>query len=690
MIRLSRFSLSCFRAFSVISLVVIPEKIALATDIGDVTGTTGSEDTAGAVGVTISTSGTYTVGTGITVSGGTGGVGSLATAQSSHAKSAQGGDGIESTASDIDLTISGTVSGGNGGAATKYITVSSPYNTEDYNNGGDGGDGLNNTGTIDTLTVTASGHITGGAGGATDSSTLGNADAGTQGYGVYNANGATITDLINLGTISGLLDIYNLGTISSLTNAQSGLTYYGSLPSSYTTYFSTSSSYGTVVFSGTTTSADMTYALAKASGVRYAVGTYTDVIKSSAELTLTTVTLSGVTYSIALDTSCSGANYCYDLTISAVYNWATLGRTVGGNAGPLGDVLDQIADSGGLSSQLTILSSLSDSLQSHALKQMGASNLALSLQSSGATMTPSNTAIGNHLDTAMSSGTKGMAAGSAFQQGAIWGQILGNHSSLDGSSSSDGYTSRSVGLLVGADTDIADHTVAGLAVNWLRSFAKGKSDSSGNSAIADSYQLSLYGSWRPNGQAVWMQGVTSVGLNQYNQKRNIDYLDETASADYLGMQMQTKITGGYDFPLESGLIVTPQASLQVSRMQNQSYTETGSSVNQTVDAQGFNSVESVLGGKINRKMETDWGALTASAQIGWIHDYIKDPITVTATLDGFGYAVNTSHLPSNGAQIGLGVTLQRTDELSLSLDYNGDLRHGYDSHTGLLKIRQSF
>ena len=81
------------------------------------------------------------------------------------------------------------------------------------------GDGLNNTGTIDILTITASGHITGGAAGATDSTTSGNAVAGTQGYGVYNAGGATITDLINLGTISGSYDIYNLGTIGALTNA---------------------------------------------------------------------------------------------------------------------------------------------------------------------------------------------------------------------------------------------------------------------------------------------------------------------------------------------------------------------------------------------------------------------------------------------------------------------------------------
>ncbi|MEO0035471.1 MAG: hypothetical protein RLZZ501_1494 [Pseudomonadota bacterium] len=685
-----RLFTSTISALGLILLAAAAGKSARAEEISGVTGSTGAADTAGGVGTTISTPGTYTVGTGVTVSGGTGGIGSLNTSQSSHPQSARGGDALKNTASGVDLTVSGAVIGGSGGAAVKYTTGTVTQPIEDYSSGGAGGDGLNNTGTINTLTITPGGRITGGAGGETDPTTSGNAIAGPQGYGVYNANGATITDLINLGTISGLIDLYNLGTIGALTNAQSGLTYYGSLPSSYTTYFSTSSSYGTVVFSGTTTATSLTYSLAKANGARYAVGTYADVITSSAALTLTTVTISGVTYSIAQDASCSGSNYCYDLTISAVYNWATLGRTVGGNAAALGATLDRIADAGGLSSQLTRLSTLSDAAQGHALKQLTASDLAVSMLSSGATMTPSNNAIGSHLDLAMSSGATGMAAGGAFQKGTVWGQVLGNHASLDGSSSSDGFSSNSIGLLVGADTDVADNAVAGLAVNWLRSYAWGKGESSGNSAITDSYQFNLYGSWRPDGQAAWMQGVASVGVNQYNQKRNIDYLGETASAHYQGVQMQAKIAGGYDVPMDSGLIVTPQASLRLSRVQNQSYTETGSSVNQAVDAQGFNSVESVLGGKVSRKLGTNWGALTADAQIGWIHDYIKDPITVTSTLDGFGYAVSTARLPSNGAQIGLGVTLQRSDELSLSLDYNGDLRDGYGSHTGLLKANWAF
>jgi outer membrane autotransporter protein len=184
--------------------------------------------------------------------------------------------------------------------------------------------------------------------------------------------------------------------------------------------------------------------------------------------------------------------------------------------------------------------------------------------------------------------------------------------------------------------------------------------------------------------------VASVGLNQYDQKRNIDFLGETASAEYRGVQAQAKVTGGYDIPLQTGVIATPQASLQVSRLQNQSYTETNSSVNQTVDAQGFNSIESVIGGKLTHELDTGWGPLTADVQAGWLHDYVKSPIVTTASLGGVGYSVNSSRLPTNGAQIGLGATLQHSDEVSLRLEYDADLRDGYRSHTGLLKIRQSF
>jgi outer membrane autotransporter protein len=581
----------------------------------------------------------------------------------------------------IIISSGAGVIGGNGGDGGRNGISGSATNY-----GGNGGSGIANSGAIGALVI--SGSVTGGSGGNVGRN--GSGTDGTDGAGLANSGTIDALSIIG-GTVTGggtAYGISNSGTIRSLTNSQSGLTYSGILPTTYQTYFTTAGSYGSVVFNAT--SGSLAYGLAKASGTTYAVGTYANVIESNVALTFSLLALNRVTYALSQVSRCSTATYCYDLTISSVTPWSAVGEGAGGQAGRLGAALDRIAEAGGLSAPLARLDALSPAGQAHALKQMAASGLVPSLLSGGTTLIPSNSAIGGRLDMAMAAGgATGASAGDAVQRGVLWGQVLGNHAGLDNSSAGDGFSSDAFGLLVGADTDIADNAVAGVAVNWLRAVAQGKSDSSGNSIIVDVYQLSLYGAWRPEGRAVWTQGVASVGLNRYDQKRAIDYLGETAAARFQGRQMQAKVSGGYDFPLDGGLTVTPQASLQVSRVQNQGYTETGSAMGQAVRSQGFNSVESVIGGKLAYTLDTDQGGLNADVQAGWRHDYVASPIVTAADLGGVGYTIATARLPSNGAQVGLGAGLRQGDELSFRLEYDGDLRDGYASHTGLLRVRQS-
>jgi|GEM_PF-5545255 len=387
------------------------------------------------------------------------------------------------------------------------------------------------------------------------------------------------------------------------------------------------------------------------------------------------------------------------VTISAAdvgsSNWTSVGNTAGGHATPLGPTLDLIANNGGLSSQLSSLSGLSSGAQYHGMKQLSATTLTASTLTTGQTFTPSNVAIDTHLQTIVSDASlgKSAAAGDAYQQGAFWGEFLGNSTSLGNSSSGDGFASTSAGLMAGADVFVDEDAVVGLAYNWLRSSARGKGDSSSNSTLTNTYQVNLYGSLRPDGDPLWLQGVTSLGLNDYAQKRGIDYLGEVASASYTGLQMQAKATVGYDFQVEDmeGLTLAPVSSLEFARVQNHAYTETGSSVDQWVKGHGFNSVDSVLGGKATQKFDVeDIGPVTADVQAGWLHDYIRTPISTTAVLQGVSYAEQTSRLPSNGAQVAVGANVQQSDDLSVRVEYQGDIRPGYTSHTAALKIRQSF
>lgn len=377
--------------------------------------------------------------------------------------------------------------------------------------------------------------------------------------------------------------------------------------------------------------------------------------------------------------------------------WSETGQAAGKHAAPVGRALDRIAANAGLTNQLATLSMLDDSGQYRAMKQMSATVLTPQVNVTGASYTPSLSAINAHqtaqLEHSGSAANRGAAAGDGFQQGALWGQMLGGYSALKTSGTVDGFAANTVGIVLGADLYAGKEVVAGLAFDWIRVNARGKGDAAGNKTVTDSFLLNGYGTWQPSGTNSFLQGVVSVGLNKYDQNRQIDFLGETASAEYDGLQLLGKLTAGHDFPLNglnNGLTVTPLASLQVSRVQNNGYTETGSSVAQSVEKQGFNAVESVIGGRVSQDFTTAAGLLKADLQLGWLHDYNRTPLTTNSTLAGVSYSVETARLPTNGALIAVGATLQQSDDVSLRAEYDGDIRSGYSSHTGLLKIRQAF
>ncbi len=368
--------------------------------------------------------------------------------------------------------------------------------------------------------------------------------------------------------------------------------------------------------------------------------------------------------------------------------WSDRGAATGGSASGVGQALDA-AGSSSLQGLVTQLSALPTESQDHALKQLGGTQLTPQLNLSGNITAPTVNAVEGRQGTVL--GGPGASAGSPDLRAAVWGQFLGGRAVRDTSSGNSGYAASSFGLLFGADTEVADDVVAGAAVSWLRSVAHGKSDATGDRTQVDSYQFTGYGTWRPDGGAFHVQGLLGAGLNVYDQDRNIDFVGQTASASYNGMQYQAKIGVGYDVRLAPALTLTPLASLQVVRVENDGYTESGAgTANHTVDEQNFNSVQSELGAKLGYGLDTAWGRLSADTGAAWVHDYVHSPIATAASMGGAAFVTNTDRPAENGARLSLGTTLETADAISVRLEYNGELRSDYRSHVGLLTVRGEF
>ena len=356
----------------------------------------------------------------------------------------------------------------------------------------------------------------------------------------------------------------------------------------------------------------------------------------------------------------------------------------GSSARSMGQALDQAlagAHSADLDTVNTILSTLSVPAQQIAVKQLGAGQLVPQLQSTNVSLSQTGTVIESHAQARLE-GT-GISTGDDSLSSSVLGEFLGGVARRKATSTADGYSGNFYGVVFGVDRHVTDEVLAGVALSWVHSNFGGLGDVSGVSSSVDTYMLSAYGSWR-NGPT-FVNGQIGFGGNLYEQSRALDFVGRTATAKYHGLLGMAKLDGGYD--IDTGpFVVTPIAGIQASRTENRSYTESGAgALNLSVDRQGFNSIQTDVGAKVSMTFDTNIGKVTPEVSASWLRDLTRGRLLTTGSLAGAGFSSESGRSLPNGLGLKTGMTIEQSNELSFHVEYNGDLRGDYQSHTGLLK-----
>ncbi|AUG53844.1 autotransporter domain-containing protein [Thalassospira marina] len=427
--------------------------------------------------------------------------------------------------------------------------------------------------------------------------------------------------------------------------------------------------------------------------------TIVSVNDPSGNSSITSVSVIG-TNGLSATTQDNGGNLVVTLTQGSA-KYSPVGQATGGAASSFGSVLDKL--NGGSSPQaqafqsnvLAVIDSLAnDQQKGAAIKQLAPANAANTMQMSAQSTAIVLGAVDAHQQLAMGgdngiyAGT-GKAAGNSTAQSALWGQFLGGSSHLAGSSDNDGFTSKSFGLTSGFDHLITPNLLGGVALSWLRSWTDGSNDSSGSTQRLDSYQLTAYSTYRLGRLA--LDGQAGVGWNHFDQKRNVSFLGQTAGADYDGQQYMARTRAGYDFYVGANTTLTPFGSLRWIHARNESYDETGAgSANLSVDSQNSDVVTQELGARAQWQLDTAYGTLTPEISAAWVHDYTDSAQTSTGQIGGAAYSVETEGLPSDGVHIGAALSLAATDSTDIRLEYDGEMRSGYQSQTATLKANWNF
>lgn len=439
------------------------------------------------------------------------------------------------------------------------------------------------------------------------------------------------------------------------------------------------------------------------SGSSLTAGTYTIVNANAVGTYLTgdTVTVSGTSgLTATLGTADGGNDLIAILTSSgggsgggSSSGYTGKGQAAGGAAVGIGSALDAIAAASGPAATafqnnvLSVLSGLSTTGQQTAIKQLAPTQIAPASAAAQAAA-PTASVIEQHELALLDGGVAGAAAGSPGHDFGLWGQILGGGALRSSNSTGDGYRSRNFGLVSGLDYEVDANSTVGAAVSWVRGQSWGAGDSAGSDVTTNSYQITGYGLHRWG--FAFVDGQLGFGYNTFDQTRTIGFLGQQAKASYNGQQYLAKAGVGYDLPLSDEVTLTPLAGLRFLRAVNDSYTESGSSANLSIDRRGVQSLTQDLGGKVSWKLDTDLGRLTPEVRLAWVHDYTQGPIASSGIMGGQYFTSTVGRSSPDGAKMNLAMTLDTQGDVSFRAEYEGEVRPDYQSHSGLLKATWGF
>ncbi|MGB9985408.1 MULTISPECIES: autotransporter domain-containing protein [unclassified Herbaspirillum] len=649
-----------------------------------------------------------------------------------------GNKGIDNSGQIGTLSNSGTISGGNNGIVStgtigtlnntglitgslSAINLGSGTLSSFTNAGTIAGSIVNSTGNALTI-LGGSGSIFGtltGSGGGIGAADIGNITSGTN--LIFGAGNQLLNDNINVGantvTNSGVLQLNNPVTITGNYAQNAGATLLIGVSSGAT--FSTGLSdtgYGRLVVNGNAVIASGSAITLKSLGYNFAQGQRYVVMAASGNGTnynASGLVYSATGYAVTASVQTDSGNAAYsDLVL-------TLGST-GGSGDSSSTKPRNNATTSNATSALGGLFKYSgtDAALLAVFNPAAALDSTAAANKAGAQLSPAaiNTAASKAVDAASQAignvvasrldgfhiaqaGSSGVATGERSAEIATWGQVFGGSASQDLRDNVSGYHANYRGLLIGTDGLVTDRIRAGALVSAAKTSVSSDGDNTGSSADINSYGLTAYATY--TGTPWYVNVMAGAMRQQYSTVRTISYTGFSGVADgsFHGSQYLTSVQAGYPLNLDAwlpGATLTPIAGLSYSTLRQNGYTETGGNgAALSVNASSSNSLKSELGAKLENTYTVSYGKLLPSVQLGWRHEY-RDRATQTgasfvADSTGSTAFVTRSATPvSNIGVLNLGVTLLRSNNLSLTGKYTLETGGGYTAQTGSVQVRWQY
>jgi len=290
----------------------------------------------------------------------------------------------------------------------------------------------------------------------------------------------------------------------------------------------------------------------------------------------------------------------------------------------------------------------------------------------------------------LGAGESGISTGDEPTKWGVWTQGFGAFMNQAAAGSSNGYTANIWGGSLGFDRLVYKNVLVGLSGSYARNNIRTEDVSTNTNA--DSYQGNLYGNLARD--AYYLNGILSYAYNRYDASRHIVFgtTNRIATSNYDGQQYSAYAEGGYGFK-NGGFDITPLLSFQYMRLHINDYAEAGAaSLNLNVDAQRYNMFQSGLGAKLAYPITGKDLRLIPEVHAKWLYDFVGDPQQAASTFTGGGASFATQGFDPAKSSYNLGamLTIMTARNVTLTLNYDFDMKTDFYSHNGYFNLRYVF
>jgi outer membrane autotransporter protein len=308
-----------------------------------------------------------------------------------------------------------------------------------------------------------------------------------------------------------------------------------------------------------------------------------------------------------------------------------------------------------------------------------------------------------HIDAirvAQASGTgddsnSGIATGERPGDVAVWGQAFGGQANQNDRAGASGYRADYNGMLIGADTALNDQWRAGGLFSYANTSIANSGDNAGSSGHVSSYGLTGYAGYAA--EKWYLNLFAGAAQQKYSTFRNVSFsgFNGGASGSFDGMQYVASAQAGYPIKLDATTTVTPIAGVTYSRLRQDGYTETGSAAALQIGSASTSSIKSDLGAKLERSFKTAYGDMIPSAQLSWRHEYRNTGLQSVGnfaadTTGTTSFTTQGAELEKDTGVLVLGVTLARSQNLTVAAHYSLEAAGGYNAQTADVRLRYQF